>query len=149
MTLSFRSLSAVVAFTGVVGCSSAGPPSSGQAPSRGPEASPAEAAASASFTQSQAERGLAVFRDVCVECHYRSDFRGTQFQFEWRRRSVGDFYKTIVENMPEDDPGALDPQEYIDVVAFLLSLNGFSAGSDELLADEELLRGFSMATPGN
>ncbi len=144
MTLSLRSLSAVVAFTAFVGCSSQG----GSLDEAGPPA-PDAAADRASFTESQVERGLDVYRAVCSECHYRSDFRGTQFQFEWRRRSVGDFYQTIVDQMPEDDPGTLNPQEYIDVVAFLLSLNGFLAGNDELVADEELLRDLSMAPPGN
>jgi len=142
MTLSLRSPSVVVACLVLGGCSSLG----AGTPEEGP---PARAATVASFTESQVERGLAVYRDVCVECHYRSDFRGTQFQFEWRRRSVGDFYQTIVESMPEDDPGGLDLQGYIDVVAFLLSLNGFSAGNDELVADEELLRSFSMVAPSN
>ena len=93
-------------------------------------------------------RGLDVYRDVCADCHYRSDFRGTQFQFEWRRRSVRDFYRIIVETMPEEKPGELDPQQYVDVVAFLLSLNGFTPGDAELVADEEALRAYSMAAPG-
>ncbi len=105
--------------------------------------------ASAPFTEAQAERGLEVFRDVCVECHYRSDFRGTQFRFEWRRRTVRDFFKTIVETMPEENPGELDPQQYIDVVTFLLSLNGFPAGDTELVGDQEALRAFSMTPPGH
>lgn len=147
MTLSCRRLSAVLVALAVAACSSSG--------SRPEEAAPVAAvattavAASAPYTEAQAERGLEVFRDVCVECHYRSDFRGTQFQFEWRRRTVRDFYKTIVETMPEENPGELESQQYIDVVTFLLSLNGFPAGDTELVGDEDALRSFSMAAPGN
>ena len=49
--------------------------------------------------------------------------------------------------MPEENPGELAPQEYIDVVTFVLSLNGFLPGDTELVADEEALRAFSMAAP--
>lgn len=100
------------------------------------------------YTAEQADRGLAVFRRVCAECHYRSDFRGTQFTWEWRRRTVRDLFKTIVETMPEEDPGGLDDQEYIDVTAFILSLNGFEPGDVELPADEAWLRGVSMTPTG-
>jgi len=146
MTLSCRRLPAVFVLLAFAACS---PRGSGPVGDVSATAFPAAAAPSAPYTEAQAERGLEVFRDVCVECHYRSDFRGTQFQFEWRRRSVRDFYKTIVETMPEENPGELAPQQYIDVVTFLLSLNGFPAGDTELVGDEETLRAFSMAAPGN
>jgi len=155
MILFLRRLHVVLVSLTVVACSSYGGGPEGAVPPVEAASAVAETAAtaasvpaSAPYTEAQAERGLEVFRDVCVECHYRSDFRGTQFQFEWRRRTVRDFYKTIVETMPEEDPGELDPQQYIDVVTFLLSLNGFPAGETELVGDQEALRAFSMAPPG-
>lgn len=150
MILFPRRLQVVLGSLTFVACSSYGGGPGGAAPYVEPASAVAETAQSVSapYTEAQAERGLEVFRDVCVECHYRSDFRGTQFQFEWRRRTLRDFYKTIVETMPEENPGELDPQQYIDVVTFLLSLNGFPAGDTELVGDEEALRAFSMAPPG-
>jgi hypothetical protein len=58
---------------------------------------------------------------------------GSQFQFSWDRRTVGDLYEHISETMPEDDPGSLTRQQYVDVVAYILRLNGFPAGRDELV----------------
>jgi mono/diheme cytochrome c family protein len=156
-----RWLVTVLALVVSGGCSSsAGSPEPGAAPQARPadvvestaarEAPAADTAGVAGatvppFTESQAGRGLEVFRTVCAECHYRSDFRGSQFRFDWRRRTVGDLYGIVVETMPEEDPGGLDPQQYADVVAFILSLNGFEAGEDELVADEEALRAYSLA----
>jgi hypothetical protein len=93
------------------------------------------------------ERGVEVFREACADCHYRSELRGTEFQLAWRGRTVWDFYEIVKETMPEEDPGALDPQQYIDVVAFVLSLNGFPEGEVELAGEDALLDAFSMAAP--
>ena len=41
--------------------------------------------------------------------------------------------------MPEDAPGSLPDQEYVDVVAYILELNGHDAGEGELSATEESL----------
>ena len=100
------------------------------------------------YATAQAERGRASFRDVCAECHYSSEFRDQQFQFKWGRRTVGDLYREIVRNMPEDDPGSLADQEYVDIVSYILQLNGFPAGSAELPADEEVMAGYSMTPAG-
>jgi polar amino acid transport system substrate-binding protein len=34
--------------------------------------------------------------------------------------------------MPEDNPGSLKPQQYADVVAYFLELNGYPEGKAEL-----------------
>jgi hypothetical protein len=57
---------------------------------------------------------------------------GTQFQFQWERRTVGDLYEHLVETMPEDDPGSLTATEYLEVVAYILRMNGFPEGPAEL-----------------
>jgi hypothetical protein len=37
--------------------------------------------------------------------------------------------------MPRSKPASLTPQEYSDIVAFILQQNGFPAGTSELSAD--------------
>ena len=96
------------------------------------------------YTEAQAARGKNEFAGTCAECHYASEFRGSKFQFTWGRRTVGDLYTDIVGNMPEDDPGSLSDQAYVDVVAYILQLNGFPAGSAELPADEDVMARYSM-----
>lgn len=99
------------------------------------------------YAEAQAERGRASFRGVCAECHYSSEFRDQKFGFKWGRRTVGDLFRDIVRNMPEDDPGSLSDQEYVDLVAYILQLNGFLPGSVDLPADEEVLARYSMTPP--
>jgi len=41
--------------------------------------------------------------------------------------------------MPQDRPGSLTPQQYIDVLAYILQLNGIQPGSQELVPDMALL----------
>jgi hypothetical protein len=41
--------------------------------------------------------------------------------------------------MPEDDPGGMKPEEYADVIAYLLRLNGFQTGQDELPTSKDAL----------
>jgi hypothetical protein len=52
---------------------------------------------------------------------------------------VGRFVERVVKTMPENDPGSLEMAQYIDVAAYVLSLNGFPTGAAELSADPEAL----------
>jgi len=42
--------------------------------------------------------------------------------------------------MPKNEPGSLTPQEYADVVAYLLRMNRMPPGSDELSTDVATLK---------
>lgn len=100
--------------------------------------------AMASFTAEQAERGRDEFSATCGECHAIGDFRGETFRYEWRRRTAWAFFRSITETMPEDAPGSLTDQQYVDVVAYVLSLNGFEPGDRELPPLRDALEHFVM-----
>ena len=104
-------------------------------------------ASSALFTDEQAGRGRATFRAVCADCHYSSEFRDAQFKFKWGKRTVAELYRNIVENMPEDAPGSLPPQQYVDVVTYILQLNGFAPGASELSGDGVATSTVTLDTP--
>ncbi|HKK93135.1 MAG TPA: cytochrome c [Longimicrobiales bacterium] len=91
------------------------------------------------FSEAQAERGYMVFRDTCADCHGTSEMHGADFMFEWEGSSVGRLYRMISRTMPDDDPGSLPRQNYIDVLTYILDLNDFPAGSADLMADTERL----------
>ena len=142
-----KTLSALAVVVLVAGaCAS---PSNGGAPGTAASVAPAPKPAPdpGIYAEAQAERGRTVFVDVCAECHYSSEFRDSQFKFKWGRRTVRDLYRDIVRNMPEDDPGGLPDQEYVDIVAYILQLNGFVPGGTELPADEEVMAGYSLTPP--
>ena len=82
------------------------------------------AAVAISFSAEQAERGQVDFGILCGECHGTSEFRGTNFQFRWRRQSAWDFFRTVSTTMPESAPGSLSDEEYVDVISYILELNG-------------------------
>ncbi len=99
------------------------------------------------FSASQAGRGRAVFVDLCSECHYTSEMRDAPFQFTWKRRTAWDLHRLVVRDMPEDAPGSLSNQQYIDVTAYILQLNGYPPGDLELVRDEAILRAIPMKKP--
>jgi cytochrome c5 len=90
------------------------------------------------FTEAQADRGGTTFDEVCSECHTTSEFRGRTFQSNWGRRTVYSLFRTVRSTMPDDNPGGLDEQVYLDVVAYILSMNGHDTGSSELAADSPM-----------
>jgi cytochrome c5 len=142
---------------GLAGCASsastpaaepAQPAQPAAAPAQAPAPAPApepEAASTLSFTSAQANRGRDVFRSSCTTCHYDTEFSDQQFKFSWRRRTAGDLYDYMSVAMPEDAPGSLAPQQYVDILAYFLRLNDFDTGSSELPADAEALKGLSLA----
>lgn len=112
-----------------------------------PELSPsAAAAAEGIFTDAQAGRGRSTFDEACSDCHTNSEFRGGVFQRNWGRRTVYSFYRTVRSTMPDDNPGGLDEQVYLDVVSYILRMNGHAPGGSELAADSPM-REVRIASP--
>ena len=118
--------------------------------STAPAAPPPEAVASASsapsFTDAQADEGRDIFRATCTECHYSSEFQDSQFKFKWGRRSAGNLYQLIQNEMPETDPGSLSPEQAVSIVSYILRMNGFEAGGSPLGADRAILDQISLAS---
>lgn len=90
------------------------------------------------YTEEQAGRGAEVIEDVCRECHDDEEFVGA-FIRSWAGASVAALYDDIYSLMPEDQPGSLPPQQYADVIAYILQLNGLPPGEVELGAARESL----------
>jgi len=108
------------------------------------------------YSAAQAARGEEAFR-ACSYCHGR-DMRGGDdppgpalkgpiFLAKWGNRSLADLFGHIVEAMPRDRPGTLDPQAYADILAHILAANGLPAGSTELPAGGEALRDIRLDPP--
>ena len=113
---------------------------------------PAMGASSGVFTAEQAERGAAVFTSSCAGCH------GAQLQGgmgprlnplheSWSGLSLAALYRFVSQNMPFSAPGSLEPQQYADVISYVLSQNGFPAGGGELPPDAEQLEALTIDAP--
>jgi cytochrome c len=107
------------------------------------------------YTDGQAKRGQATYEKACAYCHLRdlsggSDaaappLAGRQFLARWNTRTLADLFVLMAETMPKDgqDVGGSPPvhveiEEYLDIVAYVLMVNGVPAGTTELPADEQL-----------
>jgi len=104
------------------------------------ETEEASTAALSYFTDTQASRGERFFRETCLSCHSTSEFRGRSFQRTWRGRSVADLYDEVVYTMPDDNPGGLPTQTYLDVIAYILQMNRFAEGDIELISDYDVMQ---------
>ena len=135
-----------LALSFIVGaCASAPQPSAGTAPVGNPPELAASSPSGSSvldgvFTSSQASRGEQRFRQVCAACHRINDFTGIRFRLIWVGRTVGDFFQVTSTLMPEDDPGSLSPEDYANLLAYFLQLNGYPAGEEPLPADVSALQ---------
>lgn len=99
------------------------------------------------YTNPQARRGEATYQANCVACHSAKAYTGEDFKVAWLTRSVFDIFDVIRTLMPEDNPGGLPRQDYIDIVAYMLSLNGYPAGERELPTEDDGLKAVKIDDP--
>ena len=100
------------------------------------------------YTEAQAERGRALFKTKCASCHAPNRFTDDQlFLTPYAGKPLWDIFDVISETMPEDDPGGMKPDEYADVTAFLLQLNGFPTGAIELPPSKDVLSTIRFEKP--
>jgi len=85
------------------------------------------------FTAEQAERGKAVYDKSCVNCHQADFYRDRLAR--WENRPVGELFESVSTTMPADNVGGLLTSEYLDVLAYIFSVTGSPAGSEELTTD--------------
>ena len=119
------------------------------------EAEPSTTVWDGVFSEAQAARGRAAYTGACGLCHGRRlngapddpDMRPTpplaraRFLREWEGRSLAALLAYTRLTMPEDNPGSLTDEEYVDVIAYMLSVSRFPAGDGELPTDaRELAR---------
>ncbi len=102
-------------------------------------------AVAALYTSDQARRGQKTYERNCVNCHNASAYSGAVFRRVWGGRSAFEIWEQIRTTMPQDAPGRLKPGDYADIVAYLLRLNRYPAGEEELPADADRLRQLMIA----
>jgi mono/diheme cytochrome c family protein len=83
------------------------------------------------YTAAQADRGKQVYQEVCVQCHALEFYRG-EIMKSWNGGSLSDLYDALSVKMPQSNPGSLKRRQYVDILAYILSLNGMPAGEQEL-----------------
>ena len=118
------------------------------------DAAPTVSAMTGVYTQAQADEGVKVYHASCDEgCHlYRLEgygkaktLKGDAFKQDWRGKTFAEFFQYISSKMPQDFPATLTPEEYVNVMAYVLSQNGFPAGAKPLTNDPTALAGIVFA----
>lgn len=83
------------------------------------------------YTAEQAERGRQIYQRACVSCHTLDWYTGDVVR-AWEGGTLYGLFEVISTAMPEDNPGSLSRGEYVQVLAYILSLNGLPAGVEPL-----------------
>jgi S-disulfanyl-L-cysteine oxidoreductase SoxD len=96
------------------------------------------------YSVAQAERGEMRFKVSCSSCHTPGEFAGGAFAERWSGQTMGEVFDFVSNAMPENDPGGLNPEEYASVLAFILRMNGYPVGSDDMPADKDALGKFAI-----
>ena len=99
------------------------------------------------YTAAQSDRGQALFRSKCASCHAPNRFTDDLFYTSFAGKPLWEMFDVISDTMPEDNPGSMKPEEYVDVMAYLLKLNNFPTGNAELPVGKDALAAILMEKP--
>jgi cbb3-type cytochrome c oxidase subunit III len=96
------------------------------------------------YSREQWMRGRDVYAGMCAGCHPAVTHVGPVFTKSWAGKRLSDLFGFLRERMPKNDPGSLTEQDYVDVMSYLLRLNGMPAGVDDLPVDSVALAKISI-----
>lgn len=97
------------------------------------------------YSAAQADRGEQRFKTSCSSCHTPGSFAGGAFADRWNGQTMGEVFEFVSNAMPENDPGGLPGEEYANVLAFILKVNGYKAGDNDLPSKAADLKAFKIA----
>ena len=84
-----------------------------------------------------------------MSCHPKGTYTAPAFREKWNGSPLSELYGFVSTSMPKLEPGSLEPEEYAQVIAYLLKLNGAPAGKSELSTDVKALRRIRISFPAN
>ena len=92
------------------------------------------------YTDEQAARGEKLYAQQCAQCHGDSlggvemapALTGDMFNSNWEGVALSDLLERIRMSMPQTNPGSLTRAQTADIVAYILKVGGFPAGSTPL-----------------
>jgi mono/diheme cytochrome c family protein len=99
------------------------------------------------YSQEQARRGERLAVEQCVSCHgdrltggeSAPPLAGELFNSTWEGVPLSELADRIRTTMPQDKPSSLSRQQTADVVAYMLNLGTFPAGSSPLGTESSVL----------
>jgi len=107
------------------------------------------------YTAEQAKRGEKLYGEQCGFCHgdmlegssVIPPLAGADFYGNWKGKTAGDLFEKVHQTMPATAPGTLTPAQAADIVAHMLAVAKFPAGSAELSVKAEDLKQIRIDPP--
>jgi len=115
----------------------------------------AKAATAGVYSEAQAKRGEAVYKEQCAACHGDNlegsgpmpPLAGKDFLSNWQGKTVGDLFEKTQTSMPATAPGTLTPEQTTSLMAYILAQGKYPAGSAALPDKLDDLKKISIDAP--
>ena len=88
------------------------------------------------YSESQAESGVDLYNTYCAHCHLPRFY--TNIDVTWNDMRVLDFYYKMSGSMPADNPRTLGQAQYLKLVAWVLTINGYPSGNTSMSLNNKL-----------
>ena len=94
------------------------------------------------YSEAQAARGKAEYTTHCASCHrddlggYNDILKGARFMEKNRESTLHLFFDKTRKTMPRGAPASLTDKVYVDIVSYVLKVNEFPAGAQELRVED-------------
>jgi PQQ-dependent dehydrogenase (s-GDH family) len=97
------------------------------------------------FTAAQSAAGKLAYNSNCAVCHgstmtngtFGTPLAGQYFKTNWYNRSVGSLVDRARKTMPPSEPDSIPADDYLNIITYILDLNGFKPGDTPLPATPE------------
>ena len=106
------------------------------------------------YTSAQAAAGATVFAQNCAVCHGANlegdegpPLNGQTFS-RGAGNTIGSIFSLMTQQMPQSNPGGLSHEQYVDVMAYILSKNGYSSGNAPLPYGASLTSSVPLVSTG-
>ena len=110
------------------------------------------------YSAAQAKRGADLYQSQqqqCAVCHGADlggvgpspPLTGANFLSIYTGQPILVLYDKVQRTMPQSAPGSLTPAQTTDLLAYMLSVNKYAAGDEELPVDREKLKTIQMPKP--
>jgi cytochrome c5 len=105
------------------------------------------------YSLAQAARGDETYQQFCSACHGArlqgspaAPLTGDSFRARWEdgKHTLDDLYYIVRSLMPNNAPGSLSKAQYADVVAFILKVNNYPAGEQELVPKASVMKAVTL-----
>jgi len=85
------------------------------------------------YTKAQAKLGGEVYKQQCLVCHDKKYFKPVLKR--WNGQTAAVLFDVMSGSMPESNPGGLQEQEYLNLLAYIFSRSRYPSGETPLIYD--------------